>query len=263
MQKSPFSVYDKLYQTEMEYINTRCQKNLHTDIPTSLFPQPLGTPCPAEQVYVTKQGDSCDSIALQHSVSSAAIFMSNTPAITNCSSIPSGVSLCLPSSCGFTYVVQPDDFCMGIERSHLRTLNTTNGDVRKYNPWVNDDCTNLWNASDIAYGHVICLSPQNGQHMLNASTAPQDAKQIGYAYTLAVPPPTNATVAKGTTGKCGVWYTAVQDDTCVAITLKGPTTIDIFLSVNPSLGTNIQQCDSKLVVGTTYCLLAVWNWDYV
>ncbi|PTB47605.1 carbohydrate-binding module family 50 protein [Trichoderma harzianum CBS 226.95] len=262
MQTSAYSAYDKVYKAELDYINSKCRKIYHTDIKPSLFPPPLDTPCPAEQVYVTKQGDSCDSIALQHSVSSAAIFMANNLNITNCSSIPSNITLCLPSSCGSTYVIQQNDTCTSIERSHLHTLNTTSGDVRKYNPWVNQDCMNLWNASDIAYGHVICLSPQNGQHLLNASSEAPKNKQIGYAYTLPIAPPTNATIAKGTTDRCGAWYTAVQDDICVAITLRGPTTINIFFSVNPSLGTNTSQCDSKLVVGTTYCLLPVYNWDY-
>lgn len=262
MQKSAYSAYDKFYKTELDYINTKCGKVYHTDIKPSLFPPPLDTPCPAEQVYVTKQGDTCDSIALEHSVSSAAIFMGNNLIMANCSSIPSNVTLCLPSSCEATYIVQQNDTCTRIERRHRHTLNTTRGDVRKYNPWVDQDCMNLWKASEIAYGHVICLSPQNGQHLLNASTVALHDKQIGYAYTLAVEPPTNATIAKDTTHRCGAWYTAVQDDTCVAITIRGPTTIDIFLSVNPSLGTDILQCDGKLVVGTTYCVLPVWNWDY-
>ncbi|KAH8123306.1 hypothetical protein FP744_10004943 [Trichoderma asperellum] len=68
MQSLAYSAYDKVYKAELDYINTKCRKVYHTDIKPSLFPPPLDTPCPAEQAYVTKQGDSCDSIALQHSV---------------------------------------------------------------------------------------------------------------------------------------------------------------------------------------------------
>jgi hypothetical protein len=53
---------------------------------------------------------------------------------------------------------QSEDSCISIEKSQ-RVRYKDGTSLRKYNPWINYDCSNLQVVSDVAYGHVICLSP--------------------------------------------------------------------------------------------------------
>jgi hypothetical protein len=127
-------------------------------------------------------------------------------------------------------------------------------------------CGNMWNASENAYGHTLCLSPQNGQHTRRGSTSPTTADSKtgnGYSYTGRIPPPENSRVAQGTTMSCARWHVAQKDDACVDMTLVGPTTIDIFLRVNPSLGKDIATCSTNIVANNAYCVLPTYNWDIV
>jgi hypothetical protein len=47
------------------------------------------------------------------------------------------------------------------------------------------------------------------------------------------------------------------------MTAFGPTTIQVLLLANPSLGTNFDTCSNNVVAGRTYCILlrVGWNWD--
>lgn len=266
MQRTAYSQYGSFFKPRLEYINTRCGKTANTTIPASLVPLPdTSSFCVSGQTYTTSAGETCDSIALALSLSSAALQMANNLLVASCNFIPAETTLCLPLGCAKTYTIQPDDICFTIEQNRLSS-GTRFGDVRKFNPWVDWECSNLVTASDSTYGHVICLSPQNGQHEItggdgSTTTPPATA---GYSRKIVVLPE-DAVLAPGSTWKCGVFYTAVGDDICAAIAVAGPTTIDILMMVNPSLGTDPLTCNSNIVPGLTYCALpaATWNDIYI
>ncbi|KAL4956505.1 pectate lyase superfamily protein-domain-containing protein [Aspergillus filifer] len=134
-------------------------------------------------------GDTCDSIALQFNVASASLFMGNDN-LLNCFPSREGTALCIPFACDGVYNLQDGDTCtsigkdLGIPYSHGST-------IRQYNPWINYDCSNLHDASDVAYGH-----PGNAD---------------GYAIP-EIPPTEDVPVADGTTYRCGKWHVVTNED---------------------------------------------------
>ena len=258
LQNNSCSVYNGFYKDRFEYIQSRCDLTGDTDI----LPQPVpvldeGSLCVTGATYTTEEGDTCGSIALAHSASSAALFIGNMRKIVNCSNVFPGAELCLPFPCEKTYVVQSGDARFDIERRHLAE-GVRFKDIQRFNPWVKNNCDNLVSASENAYRHVICLSPQNG---LADSTVPGgngDAPgwrpPSGWAHG-SLPLPSGATLARGTVQECRVWHTVEEDDSCALLSIKGPTTIDVLLLVNPSLGIEFAGCDARLVPGLTYSAL--------
>jgi hypothetical protein len=256
MQRSPYSAYDDYYKSRLEAINKRCGLSGPTDV-KEIPLDPLPTEesiCLSEKTHTTSDGDTCTSIAKANSVSSAALYMGNQDLIQWCSSIKSGLELCLPLPCEETYDLQPSDTCSSIEFA----FKLKRGDVRKYNPWVSHNCANIHIASKI-YGTVICLSPQGGEYVNDkqgTGTAPSTSN--GYINDVVLPP-TNATVAEGTTMNCGRWHEAVDGESCVAICLQDSITHDLFVAVNPSLDSD--DCTASLQVGKTYCTGPAYTWD--
>jgi hypothetical protein len=173
--------------------------------------------CSSNQTHTTVSGDTCDSIALRYSVSSAALVMPNARQLMIYDSLPAEMNLCLPTSCVFTYLLKSNDTCSSIERTGPYLLNS----VRRYNPWVAWDCSNL-QTTTAAWGHVICLEVQGGNY---TATAPipgvtlSPGESSGYSESI-VNPPSNATVADGTTLKCGKWHVAVHGESCAQICLQ-------------------------------------------
>jgi hypothetical protein len=157
--RSPYSIYDSYYQHVLETINSRCNLQKPVDIPAPIVPSPK-TPmqfCSTARFHTTKQGDTCDIIAQENNASSAALFLANQNLIFNCESMEVGARLCLPTPCEKTYLLAPTDTCDRIEMRHdLRP-----GIVKRFNPWVNHDCSNLQTAVQ-NMGRVICLSPPGG-----------------------------------------------------------------------------------------------------
>lgn len=100
MQASPFSYYnrDSFYEDSLKQAVKRCSlSNQPTTTKDSPFPPEPSEPafCLSDVIYTTKAGDTCDSLAVKYSVSSAAIFMGN-PDILDCNDMVEGVSICLP-----------------------------------------------------------------------------------------------------------------------------------------------------------------------
>lgn len=119
MQESQYSGYAGTFASILSYVNSACTLEKATTVLPPLTP-PKATPtlaCASRKYYTTVTGDTCDSIALTNSLSSAALFMSNS-AIRNCSNIETGNSLCLPLSCQFTYELQPNDTCVSIQSQY-------------------------------------------------------------------------------------------------------------------------------------------------
>ncbi|OGE51614.1 hypothetical protein PENARI_c013G11082 [Penicillium arizonense] len=93
MQTSPYSHYDNNYKSNLEHINRACGLTILTDIPKlTLFENPhveWGPYCPTHLLYTTSAGDTCDGIAAQFKVASAAVRGVNWSPI-DCFAIPEG-----------------------------------------------------------------------------------------------------------------------------------------------------------------------------
>ncbi|KAJ5142746.1 uncharacterized protein N7515_001533 [Penicillium bovifimosum] len=257
MQRTPYSGYDDYYQGVLQTINKRCGLNAPTDVLKIPRDAPVkeDTFCLSDSFYTTVEDDTCTSIAKANKVSSAALYMGNQDLILDCSSLSAGLKLCLPLSCNATYSIEPADNCTTIEYAY----SLKSGDVRKYNPWVSYDCDNLQVAGKI-YGTNICLSLQGGEHSGNSandgSTTPSPSDV--YVYN-AVPPPSNATLAEGTTQNCGKWHEAMTGDSCVGICGQYGITHAVFVMVNPSLDST--HCSNTLQAGKTYCAGPTYSWN--
>jgi hypothetical protein len=153
--RSPYSIYNSYHQHVLETINSRCGLSIPTSIPAPVIPldKPKPTFCATAQTYVAVQGDSCSSIAIAKNMSSSSLWYANQNIIRNCTSIDAGTRLCLPYSCPQQYRVQPGDTCDLIE---IRQ-NLFYGTLRRYNSWLNDDCSNL-HSGVLNMGNVICTT---------------------------------------------------------------------------------------------------------
>lgn len=265
MQESAYSIYDATYQQDLMYINQHCSLSYPTAIPASLTLEPDDefASCATDNWHTTTAGETCDSISTANIISSAALFMANQYRLSNCSSnytLPAGIGLCLPPSCGRTYkLLGTEEECYTIESNATNALSP--GDVLRYNPWAGYECSSLLTSS-VTYGNVICLGPQNGLHAgaiaTNDTTTPITSD--GYSYDF-LPPPTGATVPVGTTLNCGKWHVAVADETCTSICVLEQIPSDLFLAVNTALGPSGDGCTANLVVGDAYCVGPNEDWS--
>ncbi|KAE8381463.1 pectin lyase fold/virulence factor [Aspergillus bertholletiae] len=268
MQSSPYSYYNKIFQHNLETVAARCGFTTNTTIPESLAATiPEDDPlCVSDNIYTTKKGDTCTSIALNHSISSAALYMGNQDLIRDCNQVVTGKNLCLPLSCERTYVLQPGDTCRSIEQDNAILLydNSTKiiTPLRQLNPWIDTYCTNLQSTA-WAFGRVLCLTPQSG--VFNAtepvptSYNPWGTEGSGYG-SYVIDPPTNTTVATGTTQRCGRWHTVVAGESCTQICVQDKITSNLFVAVNPSL--NAVDCTGSLIPGLAYCTAPMRGWNY-
>lgn len=240
--------------------------------PTTPLPPPINinltTPltCASKQTYSTANGDTCDSIALAKSVSAASLFYLN-PNLLNCSSVPTGLELCLPGRCDTYTVKSKDEDCVVIGVNH----GVSWADLVQWNIALKSDCANIYSGTASPFwGRVICVSQPGGAYVdpgvLSNSTRPGNGDiggegGEGDGYTRhEVPPPDGAKVAEGTTKNCGRFIQAQQGVSCPSMVSKRATPMDLFLKANPSLST-VSECDSKLVPGTWYCLNPVYGFD--
>lgn len=260
-QSSPYSIYNKLYEEAFVYINSECALHHPTAILPAIVtpPTPPAPMCLSNVNYTIQIGDTCDSIGVAHNVTSAAILTGNPTVVNNCSGLIPGRVICMPSTCRYIYQFQNTDDCDSIEVSY----GLTTGSLRRYNPWINFDCDNMQEATEIL-GSVICLGPQGGTYsntnltsQLPGASSPA-SESTGYTqYVTAAP--ANSTVANGTTQYCGNWYTAAQGDTCAMICTQQSIPSTLFLQCNPTLSRT--DCDGSLLVGTTYCVGPSYHWD--
>jgi hypothetical protein len=270
MQASPYSIYhdplqSNYLQGRLKHIYSKCDVGdgaTNIKDPQYIPIEEEDVPCFTDVTYTTKEGDTCDSIALPYSVASAALQSANTEHIANCTSIQPGRELCIPLSCNKLYVLQDEDTCESIEMSTDIALDS----LRSYNPWINYFCDNLLSTVWI-HGRLLCLSPQGGLYNVTnpipgVVVAPGESS--GYS-TMVVPPPAGSKVADGTTRYCGKWYTVTSDEeTCVTVCTSTGITAGLFREVNPSLaGETVEDCTGLLEVDVTYCVAPIWGWDTV
>ncbi|GIJ91455.1 hypothetical protein Asppvi_010421 [Aspergillus pseudoviridinutans] len=269
MQASPYSYYqdaqDDFFQQRLKYIYSHCAGETGPTDKKSPQYQPVEqepVPCFTEVTYTTKQGDTCDSIARTYSVASAALQAANPGLINNCTEVKPSQELCIPLTCEKLYILQPEDTCDSIETATGIGLDN----LRVYNAWINYFCDNLQPTVWI-HGRTLCLTPQAGFYNVTdpipgVIVAP--GGRTGYTGT-AKTPPSNATLAAGTTLACGKWYTVTAaGETCASICASTGITSDLFRQVNPSLmGSAVEDCTGLLKVGSTYCVGPLWGWNTV
>ncbi|KAH8698403.1 pectate lyase superfamily protein-domain-containing protein [Talaromyces proteolyticus] len=269
MQSSQYSYYNEIFKHSLETVVSKCGIAANTTIPSSLtIIEPAEEPiCISENIYTTKDGDTCTSIALDYSLSSAALYMGNQNLIHDCQKVAKGAKLCLPLSCEHTYILQDQDTCRSIERANAVVLYNNSRAIksvlRQFNPWIDTHCTNLHETSQ-AYGSVLCLSPQYGYFNttdpVHTSRNPFAVGQSDGYGAYPIDPPLNYTVAPGTTLRCGKWHVASESESCAQICIQDEITNKLFLDVNPSL--SFENCTQGLVSGYAYCTGPMRGWNY-
>ncbi|KAH8431631.1 LysM peptidoglycan-binding domain-containing protein [Aspergillus melleus] len=210
MQASAYTAYDVRAQENLEIINKECGLNKSTELPEPLvkIPDSSKPMCLTDMTYIIRENDTCDTIALEYSVASAAIQGGNSELIYDCSYLIAGREICIPLSCENIYTLQDNDTCFSIEDSGLVKY----GGVRKFNPWLDGNCWHLQSARQIR-GSVICLSPQGGTYDDNkfVSNARSSGPPASTGYTSEpIGPPENATVAEGSAWFCGLYHTVTE-----------------------------------------------------
>lgn len=68
-------------------------------------------------------------------------------------------------------------------------------------------------------------------------------------------------MAAGTTRHCGNWHVAEEADTCVTICVGQKIPAQLFLKVNPSLGTDHGACSEHLEAVKAYCVGPNYDWE--
>ncbi|KAF9871213.1 hypothetical protein CkaCkLH20_11382 [Colletotrichum karsti] len=256
MQSSQYSTYDGYYKELLEYIYSKCNAKGPTDIPPPLTKsQPEEAPyCVTGKRYITKKGDTCESIANATSVSSAAIYMGNQQLIPNCLDIDAGVSVCVPLTCQ-TYYVRPSDTCVSIEMA----LGLEFDQIRTHNQWLYFDCSNLQDVTGF-WGRIICVSPQGGTYTGTVPAPAPTEAPLGDGYTRnIIAPPEKAKVASGTTLNCGKWHVVADGDTCSKICIQEGIEASLFRLVNPSLVGS--SCTASLQPSTALCVGPTYSWN--
>jgi hypothetical protein len=158
--------------------------------------------CVSEKYYLTKSADTCNSIALANSVSSASIFFGN-PVLANCTNIAGDQELCLPLTAA-TYALQSNDSCISA------SYNAGVADIKSYNTWINPGYDNLHIANN-TMGFILCAWPAGGTYVPGTATntsAFPGSDITGYGAAL-VAPPSSVTIAPETLLSCGGSYTVV------------------------------------------------------
>lgn len=247
MQASPYSLFNSYpwYQTALRSAVSRCSYQGPTSTQPALIPVVTPSPlCLSGKNYVVQSGDTCDSIGLANSVSSASIFFGNK--LPNCTILVVGQTLCLPLTCK-TYQLNLNDDCVSA------SVSAGVANIAFYNTWINSGCDNL-HIANLTMGSVLCASPTGGIYSpgtpTNTSTFP-GSEFTGYGTSL-VAPPAGVTVAKGSLLSCGGWWTVAAGDTCGNITLNSGVSLDLFALANPSI--NEDNCTTSLIVGDAYCV---------
>ncbi|CAK7227466.1 hypothetical protein SBRCBS47491_006577 [Sporothrix bragantina] len=256
MQASTYSIFniDPFYQAALKAAVARCAYTGSTTTPTSLIPAPTAsaTPiCVSGKLHTTVAGETCDSIALAASVSTASLFLGNQRVLTTCSgALAAGLSLCLPLTCS-TYKLTPGDNCI------TASISAGVDDIRLFNTWINSGCDNLQSAN-ATMGSVLCKSPLGGVWQpgkaTNTSSFPGTGNGTSVYGTKPVSPPAGSKAAPNTTAYCAGWHVAVAGDSCASATLDAGISLNSFLIANPSVSGTSGGCTASLVVGYAYCV---------
>lgn len=243
------------------FITKGCNVDLPTvpqDPPNDVFPGTLNgstdSTCLSGNMYATRPGDTCHSIAVAHSVAEGTIWALNnlTP---DCSRLGlegnrTSADLCLPKTCQTLITsgdLGDDEDCWSIATAQ----NLTFAQFLAYNPSINRDCSNLnLNGSSV----VVCISSPDGTYtptVVGGSGAP-GGNQVYATTTVSAPGPTPF----GTTAECGGYYQIQVADFCSRISLSANVPLDLFEAINPAINSDC----SNLVPDFWYCVHPLRSW---
>ncbi|CVL01426.1 uncharacterized protein FPRN_11573 [Fusarium proliferatum] len=191
-------------------------------------------------VHISTANDTCDSLALKYSVSSAEIFYNN-PDILQCYDMVEGVPICLPFQCN-TYQVKENDTCTSVSEY----LGITIKDFISLNPWIRDDCNDFPSAT-VYLGKFVCTTPSDGHY--NRTASESDSTDSSYADEV-IPRPENASPTANQ--ECGRWYTVEKGDDCLSVLDQHDISLSLFTAANPSISP--RNCTTSLIPGQAYCV---------
>ncbi|KAH7121982.1 hypothetical protein B0J13DRAFT_531642 [Dactylonectria estremocensis] len=247
-------VYEENWASSYEYVATQCNltmDNINAAASAFNITARDGTTnsCMSGNTYTTKQGDSCDSIALSRGVSAATLYYIN-PNNFYCSDITAGTSLCLPLTSEILCTVRDNNPCVSIEVDS----DMVTDELLSYNySQVTWNCTNLQDPNPY-WGTTLWVSTPGGNYTGQPPNTTTGGSQV-------VDPPSGVTVDNCTTFDCGRWYTKDGSLTCVEICIAYLIAINRFTAANPSLSK--MACDADLVMGDAYCIDPLDGWDWV
>ncbi|KAF5556289.1 pectate lyase 1 [Fusarium napiforme] len=202
-------------------------------------PPPPPVAC-LSHIHISKANDTCDSLALKYSVSSAEIFINNHD-ILDCYDMVEDVPICLPFRCN-TYQVKENDTCTSVSES----LGITIKDFISLNPWIRNDC-GFFPSGTITLGKFVCTTPSDG--LYNRTISKSDPADSNYADEV-VPRPENADPAANS--ECGRWYTVEEGDDCLSVLGQHDMSLSLFTAANPSISPI--NCTASLIPGQAYCV---------
>jgi hypothetical protein len=142
--------------------------------------------------------------------------------------------------------------------------------IVEWNAMIDFGCTNI-HSKEPFWGRTLCVSapggdfddggPSHDGDAGNGNSGGEGGSGNGYADKI-VNPPEDGEVAEGTTKQCGHYVQAKDGVDCakMVITANRSTPMDLFLKINPTLGT-AAKCDDNLETGLWYCLSPVYGWD--
>lgn len=248
MQASPYSIYRAytFYQDALKAVKQRCSLGRQeTDpqppiIPVQLEPEIW---CLSDNIYETKDGDTCDSVGKEFGVSSTSIYIGNSH-VQNCTNIDTGTKICLSLECK-TYTRAFNQDCMDVSVATGLRIPA----IRQLNPWISSNCDNIRTAS-WTYGNVLCISPVGGEFKTTTNRTRGTPRNPQYV-SKKVHPPSQVELANGTTLDCGRWHIAEKGDNCASI-MQNFLTAFLFRKINPSVSGG-GDCTAKLVTGKACC----------
>ncbi|KAL2204346.1 hypothetical protein CC79DRAFT_1277976 [Sarocladium strictum] len=269
MQASAYSVYDELFAEMLKHVNKECGVQGPTD---PIVPEPLCDNdededylCDGGETHTSKEGDTCDSIAQAHSVSASSLYYINAD-LVDCNDVWTGQRLCLPDACETVHIVQEGETCKSIAREY----GVSPESIVDWNVALDSTCSNIW-AENPFWGRTICVSPPGGRFKDGGGGGGDDPGAnlgreggSGNGYSDWIDELPQGSIGTNTTIYCGFWIQAssANEGACAKMLISTPLSIPInlFLKVNPSLGTAVE-CDEKLEEGTWYCLSPVYGWE--
>ncbi|KAM5436537.1 hypothetical protein MferCBS31731_005815 [Microsporum ferrugineum] len=250
-QSTPYSNYGPDMADAWQAIQARCGLAYPTNVQpldtnVTLHNQaPSGYPtarCASDRQYTVSAGDNCVAISKSQHVSTGSLVVLNSLRV-DCADLLLGQSLCLPPACT-DYTVKAGDTCQGLAELYDISFQ----EIVSWNPLIDSYCTNL------VVDQNICIGPPGGYQDFTTVPGASATKTAIYATTTASRP---ASVASGTTAKCGKYYEAQLGDYCELIAVGNDITFELLRELNPQLD---ETC-SNLLSGVYYCVSPVKDWD--
>lgn len=233
---------------------------------TPAEPTPSGTIPNCGLYYGVLEGQTCDTITLNFSLTLDQFLAMNPEVYSNCSNLLYGFDYCVAtvsggatvtssattvtstivpaptqtvtgttSQCYEWYVIQSGETCADIEEDYDITLDT----IRALNTYIDAACDNIW--ANYAY----CV---NGVAASSTSTATVTASTTTSTIVAA---PTQ-TVA-GTTDECYEWYVVQSGETCADMEEDYGITLDTIRALN----TYVDAACDNIWANYAYCVNGV------